>query len=105
MGTWGRRARERLGSGLAHRIIVGVSVAWAAGAQPALAADPFGALRGIAGSLPAGLPKSTPKPAPTSQAPPGPPNDAGAMQMRAPTAQAPLHKLGTDAVAVVDTAT
>jgi len=105
MGTRGRPARERLGSGLARQIVIGIAVAWAVGAEPALAADPFGALRGMAGSLPTGLPMTTPKPPQQQTAGQAGSGDTGAMAMRAPAAQAPLHKLGTDAVAVVDTAT
>lgn len=59
-------------------------------AAPA-AADPFGALKSMIPSLPGSKPKADPA-APA------------AMGMREATAVAPLHGLGTDAVAVVETA-
>lgn len=106
MNTRGRRARMRLRSTPGRHVLAGLALALLA-AGPALAADPFGALRGMAGALPSSLPSMTGKaktaPAAQPAAPAG--ADTGAMAMRAPTAQAPLHKLGTDAVAVVETAT
>lgn len=106
MEAWGRRGRKGLRSTPGRQVLAGLAVAWlAAGAQPAVAADPFGALRGMAGSLPAGLPSMIkPKTAPAGQTG-GQPGNPGAMSMQSPTAQAPLHRLGTDAVAVVETAT
>ncbi len=105
MKTQGCRARMRLGSTFGRGVLAGVSLAWMA-ASPALAADPFGALKGMVGSLPTSLPSMTgkPKTQPATQ-PGGPPGGPGAMALQAGTAQAPLHKLGTDAVAVVETAT
>jgi hypothetical protein len=67
-------------------------------ARPAQAADPFGALRNIIPNMPA-----MPTPASKSAASPNP-ADSGAMSLRAPTALPPLHGLGTDAVAVIETA-
>jgi len=101
MDPQGRRPRWR--SKFGRQVLVGIVVAClGSSAQPAMAADPFSALRGMAASLPTSLPKSKPK---TDPAAPTAPGDAGAMGFRAPTAQPPLHKLGTDAVAVVETAT
>lgn len=70
------------------------------------AAGPFDVLR----SLPSGLPiPGMAKPANTTPTNSGGSTasggDAGAMMMKDPTPQAPLHSLGTDAVAVVENAT
>ena len=93
----------RLRSMPRRAVLAGAALACLA-VSPALAADPFSVLKGMAGSLP--LPGSTakPKPPPTPQ-PMGQDGAPGAMGLQAGTAQAPLHKLGTDAVAVVETAT
>jgi hypothetical protein len=105
MEPQGRCPRERVRLRPGPRVVVGIAVAWlAAGAQPAVAADPFSALKGMAAGLPTSLPKRNAKPT-TDPAAPTAPGDTGAMGFRAATAQAPLHKLGTDAVAVVETAT
>lgn len=101
----GRRTQECLRLTLRRDVLAGVALVWLA-ASPSLAADPFGALKGMVGSLPTSLPSMTgkPKTQPATQ-PIGPPGAPGAMGLQAGTAQAPLHKLGTDAVAVVETAT
>ena len=99
------RARERRPVKLGLHVLAGVAVAWLA-ADPALAADPFGALKGMVGSLPSSLPTMPGKPKTQPVAPAGgAPGAAAAMGLQAGTAQAPLHKLGTDAVAVVESAT
>lgn len=101
MEPQGRRPQWR--SKLGRQVLVGIVVAWlGSSAQPAMAADPFSVLRGVAAGLPTSLPQSKPK---TDPAVPPDAADTGAMGFRAPTAQPPLHKLGTDAVAVVETAT
>lgn len=67
--------------------------------QPAQAAGPFGVLKGMVPNLP-GISTTAAKPAAA-------PDQAGSgvMSMRAPTSLPPLHGLGTDAVAVIETAT
>ncbi|HEY3949388.1 hypothetical protein [Phenylobacterium sp.] len=85
-------------------IAAGLAVAFGLAASPTMAlAGPFDILKSlpIPSNLPS-MPAAAPKPAaptPTTSAAPG------AMMVTASTQQAPLHKLGTDAVAVVETAT
>jgi hypothetical protein len=71
-----------------------------AGAQPALA-GPFDAIKNMIPSMPSmpTMPGATPKPKPDAAA-----TGPGAMAMQAPTPMAPLHGLGTDAVAVIEAA-
>jgi hypothetical protein len=72
----------------------------------AASAGPFDVLRSL--PVPPGIPIA-PKPAATPAAPsPGNPNaggESGAMMVKEPTPQPPLHGLGTDAVAVIEQAT
>ncbi|MBS0333504.1 MAG: hypothetical protein JSS35_12115 [Proteobacteria bacterium] len=89
-----------------------LGLALAAGvALPAVAmAGPFDVLKNLPAAIPGGLPSMAPKaaaPAPSAPAAsqPAAGGAPGAMMVAAPTQQAPLHKLGTDAVAVVETAT
>ncbi|HXA38157.1 MAG TPA: hypothetical protein VNW53_04095 [Phenylobacterium sp.] len=70
------------------------------GAAAPAAADPFGALKSMIPSLPGARPKTDP----AAQAGPAPAGAPAPMGMREATAVAPLHGLGTDAVAVVETA-
>ncbi len=64
-------------------------------ALPALA-GPFDSIKNMIPSMPT-MPGSKPKPDATATGP-------GAMAMQAPTPMAPLHGLGTDAVAVIEAA-
>jgi hypothetical protein len=97
-GRWvmGEGAR-RLGRAMA------VAAVFSLGAIAPAQAFQFGdLLRGAAASLPKMPAKPAPAPAP-SQAPAAG-NAPGAMGLQAGTALPPLHKLGTDAVAVIETA-
>ena len=84
----------------ARRLAVGGALALGMAAMtPAAMAGPFDVLKSI--PIPSRPPPKPAQPAPSQ-------NDGGSapgapMMMAAPTAQAPLHKLGTDAVAVVET--
>lgn len=72
-------------------------------------AGPFDVLKSL--PLPSSLPNMPGQTAPKPATPAGQPNGAqpgaapGAMMVTAPTPQSPLHSLGTDAVAVIETAT
>ncbi len=98
--AFGRVRAPRWGRALALAAVVGL----AAGAGPAKAYQFGDILRGAASKLP--MPSSKPaQPAPQQQPKPGAGGDApGAMGLQAGTALPPLHKLGTDAVAVVEAA-
>jgi hypothetical protein len=66
--------------------------------SPAATAGPFDVIRNLpVPSMPAPKPSASAPSANTNTPPPGAP-----MMVTAPTAQAPLHKLGTDAVAVIE---
>lgn len=84
--TGGGRAR------LARHAILATAILSLAGVPPALA-GPFDALKGMMPTMPGAKPKPDAVPA-----------NPAAMTMQAPTAQAPLHGLGTDAVAVIEAA-
>jgi len=79
-------------------------------AAPVQAYQLGGLIKGAAGAVSSRLPGQKDKPpaspaAPGTPAAPGAPANPGAMGLQAQTGAAPLHKLGTDAVAVVETAT
>jgi len=80
------------------------AVFWALAAGGMAQAGPFDVLRSLPGipSLPGAAKPAAP--APNSGETAGASGQAGAMMMTSPTPQAPLHKLGTDAVAVVEQA-
>jgi hypothetical protein len=83
---------------LRRHALLAAAILSLAGARPALA-GPFDSIKAMIPSMPT-MPGTTPKPKPDA-ASTGP----GAMGLQAPTAQAPLHGLGTDAVAVIEAAT
>ncbi len=88
--------RRALGRGLIAAAALSLAFAGPAMAQ-------FGSLRGMIPNLPnMPAPASRPQPAPPSS--PGG-SAPGAMGLQAPTPQSPLHRLGTDAVAVIESAT
>jgi hypothetical protein len=99
MGGMGRarsvRTAGRRASRLAAMLLTAAALSLA-GAIPALA-GPFDAIKGMMPSMPT-LPGSKPKPDAAAASP-------AAMAMQAPASQAPLHGLGTDAVAVIEAAT
>lgn len=79
-----------------------------AAASGSAGAGPFDVIRNLPAVIPGGLPSALPPkpatPAPGAPAAPGA-SGAPALMATAPTQQAPLHRLGTDAVALVETAT
>jgi hypothetical protein len=91
-----------MGQATMHRVARTTSLAVALFGMSVMAgaaqAGPFDVLRGIPSPIP--IPGGQ-KPAAT----PASSGDTGAMMMKAPTPQPPLHGLGTDAVAVVEAAT
>jgi len=99
--SMGRGGMHCVGGRLASLAAALIGLTAAGAAQ----AGPFDVLKNLPGNLP--IPGAS-KPAnatPTSPSGGATGGDSGAMMMKAPTPQPPLHGLGTDAVAVVETAT
>jgi hypothetical protein len=92
-----------MGQATMHRVARTASLAAALVGMTMMAAaaqaGPFDVIRGLPSPIP--IPGAH-KPAATPASAAG---DTGAMMMKAPTPQPPLHGLGTDAVAVVEAAT